>query len=176
MVVVFYAKNGTFKIDAAADVSLSNSTVLDTAFASGTAVEGQFKDISVEVSNNDPDIIHLVGVSNSYQNAAMEEKPPGLVEISGTLVLPGDELIEAELFGSATAASTHSTYRMGQATLTQVAFLINADNGSEEVNFAGTNMICTEYKPSLTGADGHFEVSLVLKCLPVDFYGPQFLD
>lgn len=177
MVQILWAKNGTFKMDAAADVTLSATTVLDTAFASATAVTGQFKDLSVDAMNNDPDIIHLVGTTSDFQNAEIDEKPPGLFTISGTLVLPGDEVMEAEALGSGSAAGgTHTTYRLGKASLTKVAFLINIDNSSEEVNFASTNSIVSKYSPKLGGADGHWEVDFELKCLPRDFYGPQWKD
>lgn len=178
MVVIFYAKNGTFKMDAAASISISATTVLDTAFASATAVTGIFKDLTAEATNAEVDIINLCGTTGDYQNAAMDEKPPGLVTISGTLVVPGDEVATTEALGSGTAAGgTHTTYRIGKASLTKIAFLVNIDNSSEEVNWAGTNMIVTKFgSPKLSGADGHYEMDFEAKCLPTDFYGPQFKD
>jgi hypothetical protein len=177
MVNILYAKNGTFKMDLSSSVTISNSTVLDTAFASGTAITGVFKDISVEASNAEADIIQLCGVSSGgFQNAAMDVKPPGIVTISGKMVIPGDEVAEIEVFGAGTAAAgTHVTYRIGHATLIKVAFLINLDDTVDEVNYACGNAIVTKFgAPTLTGADGHWESDFELKCLPEDFIGPQF--
>lgn len=177
MTKVFFAKEATIKIDAAADISISATTVLDTAFASATTISGQFKDLSVTSSVADVEKIDLLGTTSSYQNAELEEKPAGLMEISGTIIIPGDELLESEVFGSGTAAGgTHTTYETGLATRTKVALLLNVDDGTDEVNWACTNAVITEYNPSFTGADGHLEASVTFKCLPKDFFGPQFKD
>lgn len=179
MVTVFHAKHATVKIDATGDVTLANDTVLDTQFSSGTTITGQMKDVSVTIPMGDVEKIDLLGTTaqdgTSYQNAELEEKPAGLAEISGTLVLPGDELIESEIFGSGTSATTHTTYEPGQSTKTGVAFLVNVDDGTDEVSFAGNPMYITEYNPSAGSADGHFEVSVTLKALPKNFF-MQFKD
>ena len=162
-------------MDAASSVTLSASTVLDTAFSSGTTVSGQFKDFSMTPGVGDADIIHLLGTTSSFQNAEMEEKPAGLCEISGTIVVPGDEVMETEIFGSGTAAGgSHTTYRIGTVPSLKLAVLLNQDDGTDELNFAFTNAVLTEYSPKFTGADGHLEASVTFKCLPRDFYGPQF--
>lgn len=179
MVKIWFPKEATIKIDAAADVTIAadGSTVLDTAFSSATAIEGQMKDISITSPVGDVEIIQLMGVDgNDFQNAELEEKPPGLFEISGTIVVPGDELIESELFGAGTSATTHTTYLPGKATRTKVAMLWNLDDSTDEVNWAVSEAIVTEYNPSTTGADGHVEASITLKGLPKNFFGPQFKD
>jgi len=180
MTKIFFAKEGTIKIDATGDVTISNSTVLDTAFASATTITGQFKDFSITPGVGDVDIINFLGETaqnaTNYQNAELEEKPAGLVEFSGTIVVPGDEMMEAEIFGSGTAAGgTHTTYEPGASSRTKVALLLNCDDGSDEVNFAGRNLVLTEYSPSFTGSDGHLEASVTFKCLPKDFF-IQFKD
>jgi hypothetical protein len=177
MVNIFFTKEATLKVDAAGDVSISASTVLDTAFASSTAFTTQAKDVSIDTKPVTAAIIHLLGTTSSFQNQEIEEKPPELVEISGTAVVPGDEVMELEIFGSGTSAGgTHTTYQIGKATTTKLAVLINADDGTDEVNYAGTNMLLIEYSPKTTGADGHFEFSFKFTCLARDFYGPQFKD
>lgn len=174
-VKIFFAKEATVKIDAAGDVSISNSTVLDTAFASAKTITGQFKNVSATLATADVDKIDLMGTTSSYQNGEIEEKPAGIVEISGTIVIPGDEMMEGEIFGSGTAAGgTHTTYEPGLATRTKLALLINLDDGTDEVNYAGTNFFNTEYNVNLTGADGHFEATVTFKCMARDFFGPQF--
>lgn len=174
---VFFAKELTIKIDATGDVSLSNSTVLDTAFASATTITGQFKDVSMTLPVADVEKIDLAGTTSSYQNAEIEEKPAPLAEFTGTIIIPGDELMEGEIFGTGTAASgTHTTYEAGLATRTKLAILLNMDDGTYEVNFAIRNVYITEYNPNLTGADGHIEATVTFKCLPRDIFGPQFKD
>jgi hypothetical protein len=176
MVNIFFPKEATIKIDAAGTSSISASTVLDTAFSAGTAISGQFKDISITSAIADVEIIHLMGTTSSFQNAEMEEKPAGPFEISGTLVVPGDELAESEIFGTATAAGgTHSTYQPGLATRTKVELLLNLDDGTDEVNWAVDNAYVTQWDVSAS-SDGHFEIAVTFKGLPKDFYGPQFKD
>jgi len=176
MTKIFFPKEGVIKIDAAADITISNSTVLDTAFASATTITGQFKDFNITTSTADVDKVDLLGTTSSYQNAELQENPAGLTEYSGTIVIPGDELMESEVFGAGTAAGgTHTTYEPGLATRTKLAVLFNADDGTDEVNFAITNAVITEYNPSLS-SDGHLEASVTFKCLPRDAFGPQFKD
>lgn len=181
MVKVFFPKECSIRIDASASVTISNSTVFETAFSSATAIEGQFKDASLTSAIGDVDIINLLGVtaqdSTDYQNAELEEKPAGLMELSGTIIVPGNELMESEIFGTGTAAGgTHTTYESAQATRTKVAILFSVDDGTDSVSWACREAIVTEYNPSFTGADGHLEASVTFKCLPRDFLGPQFED
>lgn len=176
MTKVFFAKEATVKVDAAGTSSFAATTVLDTAASAGTAVEGQFKDLSITLPVGDVEKIDLIGTTSSFQNAELDEKPAGLAEISGTLILPGDELMESEIFGAGTAAGgTHTTYQAGLATRTKVEFMLNLDDGTDEVNFAFDNVVVTEYNPSLN-SDGHMEASFTGKCLPKDCFGPQFKD
>jgi|TARA_Y100000310_G_C20380399_1_gene667818 hypothetical protein len=176
MTKVFFPKEGTIKIDATGDVSLSASTVLDTAFASATTITGQFKDFSATAPTGDVDKIDLIGTTSSFQNAELQENPAPLGEFSGTIIIPGDELMEGEIFGSGTAAGgTHTGYQPGLATRTKLAVLFNVDDGTDEVNFAIGDALITEYSPTM-GSDNHLEASVTFKCLPKDFYGPQFKD
>jgi len=176
MTKIFFPKEGTIKIDATADVTLTSTTVLDTAFSSATAITGQFKDVSITLPNADVDKVDLIGTSAFFQNAEIQENPAPLAEISGTIVIPGDELMEGEIWGGGTAAGgTHTTYQAGLASRTKVAVLLNVDDGSDEVNFAFGNAYVTEYNPSMS-ADGHLEASVTFKCLAKDCYGPQFKD
>lgn len=175
MTKIFFAKELTIKIDATGDVTLSNSTVIDTAFASATTITGQFKNVTIKLPVAGVDKIDLVGTTSSYQNAEAEEKPAPLAEFSGTIVIPGDELMEAEIFGTGTAAGgTHTTYESGLASRTKLAVMLNADDGTDEVNYGIRNAYITENGATLTGADGHLEGPVTFKCLPRDCFGPQF--
>lgn len=177
-VKIFFAKEGTIKIDAAADISLSASTVLDTAFASATTITGQFKNLSVNaLPVGDVNKIDFIGVTSSFQNAEFEETPAVIAEISATIVIPGDEMMESEIFGSGTAAGgTHTTYQPGLATRTKLAILFNVDDGTDEINFAATDMPGLSAGDFSMNADGHLEANVTFKALPRDWYGPQFKD
>ena len=176
-VKVWKAAESVIKIDQAADVTLSASTVLDTAFASGTAIQGVMKDITVTEPIGDVEKIDLLGSdTDGFQNAEIEEKPAGLVEIQGTAILPGDEVVESIIYGTGTSATTHTTYRAGKAVTEKLALLLNLDDGTDEVSYAGTNMRVTAKDVKVTGPDGHYEITFTFKCLPRDFYGPQFKD
>ena len=124
------------------------------------------------------DVINLLGTdANSFQNAEINEQPSPLTEITGTLVLPGDELSELEFFGAGTAvAGTHTRYLTGIVSLPALAFLVNLTDGTDEVNFAFDNCKLTQWDPSFTGADGHMEISFTAVCLARDTFGPEFLD
>ncbi len=106
-----------------------------------------------------------------------EETPAVLAEISANIVIPGDELMESEIFGAGTSApassTTHTTYQPGLATRTKVAILFNVDDGTDEVNFAATNITINAGDLSLN-ADGHLEGNVTFKALPRDWFGPQF--
>lgn len=178
MVKVWVAPEAVIKMAPASSVTISASAVLDTEFAAATAVTGVMKDITVTEPQRDADKIDLLGTTSNFQNAGLELKPANMVEVSGTAILPGDEVSEPFIFGStATAAGgTHTTYRGGQTNQSAVAVLINLDDGTDEMNYAGTNMRVTASDSKVTGADGHWEVTWTLKCLPRDWYGPQFKD
>lgn len=174
MTKIFFPKEAVIKIDAAGTSSFAASTVLDTAASAGTAITGQFKDINITLPTADVDKVDLLGTTSSFQNAELQENPAPLAEISGTIVVPGDELMESEVFGAGTAAGgTHTTYQAGLATRTKVEVLLNVDDGTDEVNFAIDNAVITEYSPSMS-SDGHMEASVTFKCLPKDCFGPQF--
>lgn len=176
MVKIFFPKEATIKIDAAGTSSFAANVVLDTAASSGTAITGQFKDINITLPVADVEKVDLMGTTSSFQNGELEEKPSPLAEVSGTIVVPGDELMESEIFGAGTAAGgTHKTYQAGLATRTKVEVMLNVDDGTDEVSFAIDNAVVTEYNPSMA-ADGHMEATVTFKCLPKDCFGPQFKD
>lgn len=175
MVNVFYAKHASVKIDAAGTSSFAANVVLDTAASSATSIEGQIKDLKITLAIGDVEKIDLLGSTSSFQNAELDEKPAELSELSGTLVLPGDELMSSEIFGAGTSATTHTTYQSGLATRTPIELMINLDDGSGEVSFAFDNMVITEWNGSVA-SDSHVEITFTGKCLPRDTFGPQFKD
>jgi len=178
MAKIWTAREAVVKIDFAANVALTTASPLDTFFSASTAIEGTLKDITVTEPSGEVEKIDLHGEdANGFQNAEGEEKPFSMAEVTGTLVLPGDEVSESFLYDSSAAIDgTHTRYRSGTATRGRIALLLNLDDGTDEVNYAFDNGWRTAKDAKSTGADGHFEVTWTLKCLPRDFYGPEFKD
>ena len=106
MAKVWFAKEAVVKIDLAANVTITTAALLDSFFSGATAIEGVMKDITITEPFIDVDKIDLHGTDGSgFQNGELEEKPAALCEISGTLILPGDEVIESFLYDAGTAVS-----------------------------------------------------------------------
>jgi len=175
MVKVWHAREVVVKVDAS--TSITTAAALDTFF-SGTAIEGSLKDMTLKWPSADTDKIDLHGDdANGFQNAEKERKPFGMAELSGTLVFPGDEVVETLFFPTGTAINgTHTRYRPGTGTEKHPSFLINLDDGTDEVNFAmeSTDVMIDEIKS--TGADGSFEFTFTAKALPRNCFGPEFKD
>jgi len=173
---IWHARDAVVKL--ASSVTITTAAALDTFFSAGTAIEGTMKDITLTEPASDVEKIDLLGEdANTFQNAEGEEKPYSMAELTGTLLLPGDEVIEDLIYPTGTAVGgTHTRYRPGQGTRKTPALLLNLDDGTDEVSFALDNCWLTAKEDSVTGADGHFEMSVTFKCLPRDFYGPEFKD
>jgi len=175
---LWFPKNTVVKIDLASNVTITTAAALDTFFSGSTAIQGTMKESSGTEPVADADKIDLHGTdANGFQNQELEEKTPPLTELEFTLILTKDENIEAFIYDAGTAiAGTHTRYRAGKATLRPLAVLFNLDDGTDEINWAGTNMLATakDFKP--TAADGHWEVTFGVKCLAKDWYGPEFKD
>lgn len=175
MAEVWFAKHATVKIAGTA-ITITGGTALDNSFTAGSAIQGKMKDITITEPHGDMDKIDLLGTdTNGFQNAEAEEKPAGNAEISGTLILDGDELTELFMYdaGSAITAS-HTRFRSGKATVRKISMLVNLNDGTDEVNYAMINAYPTARDVKVTGADGHFEITFTAKSLPRDFYGPEF--
>ena len=175
---IFFPKDATIKIDAAGTVTLSNSVNLATAGSSwsgAAVVEGQMKDITITLPVADVDKVDLIGTTSSYQNAEIVEGTAPLCEVSGTIVIPGDELMEGEIFGAGTSSASGRTYEAGLASRTKVQVLLDVDDGTDQVTFAIDNAYITQYDPTMN-ADGNWEASVTFKCLPRDTFGPRFKD
>ena len=176
MVKVWHAKEAVVKLDLAGNVAVTTAAALDTFFGStATSVQGSMKDITITEPMSDMEKLDFLGsdglVMGSFQNAEIEEKPATLAEVSGTLILPGDEVTESLIYSAATSISTtHDRYRAGLATIRKLALLLNLDDGTDAVNFVFDNMIATQKDTKVTGSDGHFEISFTGKCLPSDFF------
>lgn len=177
---VWYAKEAAIKLISATGASITSAAAIDTFFTSGTAIEGTMKDITFTEPIGDVDILQFHGVTArddgvSFQNAEAEEKPAGMGEVSGTAILPGDEAMEAIIYGTGVAVGgTHTRYAPGNQSKTKVAVLLNLTDGTDEVSYAVDNAWLTAREVKSTGADGHMEVSVSFKCLPRDWYGPEF--
>jgi len=173
---IWQGREAVVKIDLASNVTITESAALDTFFSSGSAIHGDLKEISLTGSSADVDQIDLLGEdSDSFQNADKDKKPFTQVELTGKLVLRGDETIEQFAYGTSVAiGGTHTRYRPGIRQ--EVSVLMSNDDGTSEVNFALDNADFTKPGDMSLSADGHWETDFAVKCLARDFYGPEFKD
>jgi len=181
--VVWRAPHTSVIIDDAASVTISGSAALDTFFTSSTSIEGFMTDVSVVVPEGEVEKIDALGVTSSFPNAYLDQQVFGLAELSGTLIVQGDEMLVGQttsqlFFGAGTAvAGTHTRYQAGSVDASgdfirpTVAILVRLDDGTDEVNIVLDNAYISKYgEVKLDGADGHWEVEVTIKCLPTDFY------
>lgn len=177
MTKIWFSKEAVVKVALASAITIDQSGVLDSDFSSAVAMTGVIKDLRIVEPMPKVEKIDLAGTSNYYQNAELEEKPANMAEISGTLVLPGDEVVESLFYSAGSAiGGTHTRYFTGYANIRKLAFLVNLDDGLDEVNIAMTNVVVNARETRLTGADGHWETNFTGMCLPRDFHGPEFKD
>jgi len=173
MVKVWYARDSVVKV-AEAISSIPTDAALDTAteWSSGYALHAVGKNITITEPEGSIDKIDLLGEdANNFQNAELDKKPFGLAKISGTLILDGDETLETYAYGSGTTISTtHTRYQAGDGSRTACAFLVNLDDGTNEVNIVLNNAYITKIGDRKITADGHWEVDFEAVCLPKDYY------
>jgi hypothetical protein len=167
---VWHAREAVVKM--AQDVTITGAAALDTFFSAGSTVTGVMKDISITEPNSDVSSIDLLGIdSNGFQNIEGEVKPYGMAEVTGTMILPGDEVVESFMFPAGSAiAATHTRYQPGKVSRRTPSILLNLNDGTDTVNIVLDNAWITARDVKVTGADGHFEATFTAKCLPRDFY------
>jgi len=179
MTKVWHAKEAVIKVDLNSAITITTAGALDTFFTgtvTGKTITGVMKDITITEPSIDVEKIDLMGNTSSFQNAELEEKPASMVEVSGTAILPGDEVSESVFYPTVDGPSGFTRYQPGQSSITKVALLLNLDDSTDEVSYAGVNMVVSARESKVTGPDGHFEVTWTLKCLPKDWFGPEFKD
>jgi len=189
MADVWHAKDVSIIVVDADTLTIDTANSLDSAFDSASAystsvknIEAYAKDITITEPEGPVDKIDLLGVdANSFQNALLDLKPYGLARATGTLVLDGDETLEAYVAGPPTAITGgYSRYQIGRRITgyvanvkarKQCAMLIKLDDGTDRINFAFDNAYFVDLSDKrLSGADGHFEQEFEIVCLPKDFY------
>jgi len=158
--------------------------LLETEFsaASAVAVTARMKNVTVSLPEGDVEIVQLLGETNSFQNAEIDEKPFGIAELSGTFIMKEDEFLfdnsKHLFFGSATAVGgTHSRYQPGKTDGSGAfarptsSWLIKLDDGTDELMIVLHNATITKLGDiKLDSADGHWEFDVTVKCLPQDCY------
>jgi hypothetical protein len=178
------APHAEVKVDLASNVTLATNAALDTFFSSATSISGKLKNISVVVPEGDVELVNYLGVTSSFQNADLDQKPFSIAELTGTLILGHDEVLEGQtanthlFFGAGTSINTAAHYRYQAGSITTgdfdrpvSAWLINITDGTDEVSMVLDNALITKYGDvKIDGADGHWEVDVTVKCKPADFY------
>ena len=178
------APHAEVKVDLASNITLTTSAALDTFFGSSTSISGKLKNVSVVVPEGDVELINFLGVTSSFQNTELDQKAFGLAELSGTLILGHDEVLEGQtshthlFFGAGVSINSGAHYRYQAGKITNgefirpdCAWLINITDGTDEVNMLLDNAFITKFGDvKIDDADGHWEVDVTVKCKPADFY------
>lgn len=170
MAKIWQAREAQVKIDLASNVTITSATALSNFFSGATALEGSLKEISISGSEGDVEQIDFIGEdSNGFQNADKDKKPFGMVEISGKLVLRGDETIESFAYGtSITVATNYTRYQPGIRQ--EVSVLLLNDDGTDYHAAVLDNADVTKMGDLSLSADGHWERDFTIKGLARDLY------
>jgi len=166
------ARHATVKFSTAA-ITFDTSTALDAESWPSTLT--QVKDVTLAIPEGAVEKVDFLGETSGFQNAIYDEKPFTVAKFTGTLMMTGDEQLEALFAGGGTAISggwTRRTYGDSTTAKTRViigAIMLNLDNGSEEYTAVLNNVYVTKFERKPTGSDGYFDVDFECECLPVDF-------
>jgi len=172
------ARNATIKFSTSA-ITFDTGTALNAETYATIVVSA--KNVTVTIPKSEVELVPLLGetaqsiganipVATTAQNVILDEKNYSMGQISGTLVLRGDEDFETLIFGAGTAITGgYTRYGMGDSVIGRVkvgALLVDLYNGSERISVVMCNIYMNlgDLKP--TGADGHFEVDFDGACLP----------
>lgn len=168
--IPFHARKAVVKI--AADITIPAADSFEPAFSGGTAIEGYMKDVSITPPEGAVEMEAMLGEGTSgHQHAMFNESAYEPAEVSGTLVVPEEDLLHEMVYGAGDSAGTHTQWRPGDGSRpTDYAVLVKLDNGVDEYEILLNNVVANFGDVSLTGADGHFEVEFTATCLPVDYY------
>jgi len=158
-------------------VSVVTTALLDTTVSSG-AIESNVKNVTIVEPEGAIEKIDLLGETSGFQNAELEYKPYSMASITGTLTHSGDEVLETWFSGAGTAVPTtptHHRYQAGDSTSGKTriaaAFLVNLDDGTDEVNILLNNAYITKLGDRrIASADGTWEQDFTAVCLPKDYY------
>lgn len=171
--IPFSARKGNFKYSLTA-VSITDSAALDTFFSGGTDFSGTIKDFTITPPEGDVEVTSFAGeTADGFQNQRYDEKAYTDATIEGTMIVDNVEHLEQLAGGDGTSISTtHTRWQFGDGNRVDVgALLVNLDNGDDEVNVVLDNIIITQIGDiTMTGTDGHWEMSFTGKCLAEDFY------
>lgn len=173
MTKIWHAKETTIKVTLSSNITASSLTCGSAWFAAfGSAITATIKDVTIKEPMTDSTQMNLAGTdSNGFQNAELEEKPPTPAEISGNLILPGDESIESYIYDAGSAiAGTHTRYRPGKATIRKLAFMTELTDGTDAAIFVLLNVVPGARDTKLSSSDGSWETNFNGKCLARDFY------
>lgn len=167
-------------------ITIAAATPLHDLFstAAANAVASSAKNVTVTPPTTDVEKVDLLGLdTNRFQNALLDNKPPGLATITGTLLLGEDETLEATIVSGSTAvtgppASTRYQYGKDRDLDTNIAILCNMQEFGQasRVSFCMVNAKITKFGDvKISGADGHWEQDFTAVCLPKDFYW-EYID
>ena len=163
------------KVLFASGVSITTTNNLDTLFDSGTGVNvtAFTKSVTLTPPETAHDLQSFLGAdANNFQNQLLEEKPPGLATMTGTLIMDEDEVLESLLDISGSAISDgYTRYQLGNSSSQQADVLIQLSGATGTVNIALIDSEVTKWGDvRVSGPDGHWEQDITAICLAKNFY------
>lgn len=169
---IWHAREAVMKV--ASDITITGAAALDTFFSSGSVITGVMKDITFKEPTGEVDQVDLLGTDgNGFQNAEGELKPYSMAEVSGTMILPGGLVTEGFFYPAGSTVAGVTRFQPGKGTIANrrtPSVLLNLTDGTYTTNVVVDNAWVTAKEIKVTGADGHFEITGTLKCLPRDYY------
>ena len=179
MVKVWNARNTKIRIGLASGFTATTTTsTMYNLVTTPTQLECKAENITVTEPEGAVEKIDLLGVdTNSFQCAVFDQKPFGMVTISGTLVHDEDEVLEAFFSASSSGASVGTTtiaytrWQEGNGSRPLVAIVVQMIDGTSEVNLALASAYLTKIGDRrIDSADGHWQQDFEAVCLVKDYY------
>jgi hypothetical protein len=174
------AKEGEIYLARYPMVIFASGTTLSGVFAgtvSGVCFTGACKNITITPPETSWDKQDLLGKDSSgFQNALMDEKPPGFANLTATLLLGGDETIEDYVVsGTVTSPAGYSRYQLGgnQSSVTRLIACVAMTSSQQEdyVAFGMEDARMIKWGDiKISGPDGHWEQDIAIMCLAKNFY------
>ena len=182
------APHATVYIDTSEQVNSGNTIIGEsgvlTSFMTGaTVITGSMKNISIVVPEGEAEQVNFLGITSGFQNSEFDAKPFGMAELTGTSILPQDELLmdsqgtpEHLFFGPKLAAPTsYGQYQAGSITTgvydrPEITIVVSLAEGTKVVNIALQDALITKYgEVKIDDADGHWEFEIAIKALTKNF-------
>jgi len=164
------------KVTFASGVTIATTGNLESLFSSavsGVLVTAFTKSVTITPPETAHDLQSFMGAdTNNFQNQMLEEKPPGLATMTGTLIMDEDEVLESLLDISGTVVTGgYTRYQLGNSSSAETDILVQLSGATGAVNIALIDSEITKWGDvRVSGPDGHWEQDITAICLAKNFY------